>query len=76
MNAILGKCLRASNARSCMCAFSLLYVQACKLVLNRTCNSKRWHSCHRAGTRNLQHVCVNECMSVRICACKRVSIRL
>jgi hypothetical protein len=75
MNAKLSKLLLASNVRSCKCAFNLLYVQACKRLLSRTCDLKRGQSC-RASTRNFQHVCVNECMCVRIYACKRVSIRL
>jgi hypothetical protein len=40
MNAKLRKCLRASNVPSCKYMFSPLHVQACKLVLNRTCDSK------------------------------------
>jgi hypothetical protein len=43
--------------------------KACKLVLNRTCNSKCGHVCHRASIRNFHHICVNAC----ICECKRVS---
>jgi hypothetical protein len=76
MNARVLKCLRASSVRSCKRAFRLPYVQAYKLALNRKYYSKYWHACHRASSPNFQHVCVNECMSVRICACKRVSRRV
>jgi hypothetical protein len=64
--------------QNCVNAFvrQILYVQASKLVLKRTCDSKRGHSYHSASTRNFQHVCVNEFMSVLICACMRVSILL
>jgi hypothetical protein len=75
MNAKLRKFLRASNVRSCKCAFNLLYVQACKRALNRTCDSNLGQSC-RASTRNFQQFCVNKCMCVRIYVCKRVSIRV
>jgi hypothetical protein len=75
MNAKLLKFLLASNVRSCKCAFNLLYVQAFKRLLSRTCDLKRGQS-HRANTRNFKHVCVNECMCVCIYAYKRVSIRL
>jgi hypothetical protein len=64
MNARVRKCLRASNVRSCSRAFRLLHVQACKLVLNHMCDSKRGHACHCASTRNFQQVCVNECSIV------------
>jgi hypothetical protein len=47
----------------------------CKRALYRMCDSKRGQS-YRASTRNFQHVCVNECMCVRIYVCKRVSIRI
>jgi hypothetical protein len=75
MNAKLRKFLRASNVRSCKCAFNLLFVQACKRALYRTCDSKRGQSC-RASIRNFQHVFVKECMCVRIYVCKCVSIRI